>query len=361
MQLFINLYNFIIRLLSGLIWDKFIRKDFRAQYSILKKGYTNSPFVKSKLYKKIYYPIYSKSAVQDSTEPKLFNKNGELLTPVFYRGAAGAMMSSAINGQYIYSDRFNFGLPTHIYADLSMLEKIGNPTKCYGMFSEPKTISPMPYTIFDKNKGLDKDFDLIFTHSEDILEKYDNARPFCFFSMVWHRLSDQDGNLPSNWLEYKRKNISIVSSDKIMCNLHKFRLELARKCKRDNLADSYGTFDGGMYVEPADYLDNYRYSIVVENDIEPYWFTEKILNCFATMTIPIYIGASKINEFFNEDGIIRINEKDFDNIENILKQCTKEAYDDRIDIIKENYEKSKVFDNNWDFLYKKYLKEDLKK
>ena len=119
MQLFINLYNFIIRLLSGLIWDKFIRKDFRAQYSILKKGYTNSPFVKSKLYKKIYYPIYSKSAVQDSTEPKLFNKNGELLTPVFYRGAAGAMMSSAINGQYIYSDRFNFGLPTHIYADLS--------------------------------------------------------------------------------------------------------------------------------------------------------------------------------------------------------------------------------------------------
>ena len=147
-----------------------------------------------------------------------------------------------------------------------------------------------------------------------------------------------------------------------VCKLHKFRRELAKKCKREHLADTYGTFDGGRLVNVEEYLDNYRYSIVVENDIEAYWFTEKIVNCFATMTIPVYIGATKIGEFFNEDGIIRITEKDFDNIDKILKQCTKEEYESRIDILKENFEKSKQFcGSSWDRLYKKYLKEDLEK
>ena len=41
---------------------------------------------------------------------------------------------------------------------------------------------------------------------------------------------------------------AIVSSDKTMCDLHNFRIELARFCRRENIADTFGTFDGGKPV-----------------------------------------------------------------------------------------------------------------
>ena len=361
-MLFVRIHNFLIRIISGFIPDKIVRRNFRAKHTLFKKHCTGSPFVYNGVYGKIYYPIYSKSSVMKGNEPELYNAKGQKLIPFFYRGAAGSMLHSAINGNYLYGDRFDFSLKNHMYTGTSMLEIIGSPQKVYGMFFEPKTIDPTDYEMVNQNKDLNKDFDLIFTHSQKILDMWDNARPFSPFAAVWNYLQDENGNLPSNWYETKTKDISIVSSDKIFCNLHKFRRELAKKCKREHLADTYGTFDGGSYARVEEYLNNYKYSIIVENDVDSYWFTEKILNCFATMTIPVYLGATKIGEIFNEDGIIRITEKDFDNIDKILKHCTKEEYEARIDILKENYEKSKLFcTSKWDRLYEKYLKEDLTK
>ena len=362
MPLFVRIYNFLIRIVCGFVPDKVLRKNLRAKYTLYRKNCTNSPYTKNKAYGKIYYPIYSKSSAMKAEPTIYYSSSGKPLIPFFYRGSAGCMLHTVMEGEYFFGDRFDISLDNHLYLDMQMIETIGNPKKKYGMFSEPETISPDAYEMAKQNKNLNKDFDLIFTHSQKILDMWDNARPFCYFATVWHRLCDENGNLPEDWYEKKTKDISIVSSDKIMCNLHKYRLELAKKCKREHLADTYGTFDGGLLVKPQEYLDNYRYSIIVENDLDSYWFTEKVLNCFATMTIPVYIGATKIGEIFNEDGIIRITEKDFDNIDKILKQCTKEEYEARIDILKENYEKSKQFcSSKWDRLYTKYLKEDLEK
>lgn len=353
-------------MLSGFIVNKVSRKNFRAKYSLHVKNCTNSPFVKNAVYGKIYLPIYSKSSPIIGEEYTFYNSRGEELIPFFYRGYAGSMLHSPLKGNYLYFDRFNCGLKNHLYMDGSMLEVIGSPDKKYGMFSEPKTIYPDPYEMVRQNKGLNSDFDLIFTHSENVLDLWDNARPFCYFASVWHILQDENGFLPANWYENKTKDISIVSSDKKMCNLHKFRIELAKKCQKEALADAFGTFQGAeslrTWASPDVYLDNYCYSIIIENDIDAYWFTEKILNCFATMTIPVYLGATKIGEYFNEDGIIRISEKDFDNIDRVLKQCTKEEYDARLDILKENYEKSKQFlVKPADRLYERYLRADLNK
>ena len=362
MKFFIKFYNLIIKILANFVINKNDRKYFAAKYSILRRNNTNTPYLKSKIYKKIYYPKYSKNTVFNSSQPEIYNKNGSRLTTLYFRSDTNVIGFQNITGEYLFSDKYNIALDYHLYADTCMLEKMGNPKKCYGIFSEPKAMSPLPYAMFEQNKDLYKDFDLIFAHSEKVLDTWDNARPFAYFTSVWHMLSDENGNLAKDWYEKKTKDISIVSSNKQACTLHKFRYELAKKCKREHLADTYGTFDGGRLVNVEEYLDNYRYSIVVENDIEAYWFTEKIVNCFATMTIPVYIGATKIGEFFNEDGIIRITEKDFDNIDKILKQCTKEEYEARIDILKENFEKSKQFcGSSWDRLYKKYLKEDLEK
>ena len=298
---------------------------------------------------KIYLPLYNLDYPISSTEPDIYNKYGEKLRTFFIRDIHAAQIPERISSRYFVTDRFNFGLKTHFYTHQAMLETMGNPDKKYGILIESKIIVPEDYKIFDKHKGLNKDFDLIFTYDANILDKYDNAKYVPFCSNSWYN------NLNPNIYQEKTKNISILSSNKTQCELHKARLKLAQYLKRNHLADTFGTFDGGNYVNIADTLTDYRFSFAIENAIEPYFFTERITSCFASMTIPIYLGATEIGKFFNTDGIIQISLKDLDNIENILKQCTKEEYEARIPAMIDNYNRVQKYFNVWDKLYEDYL------
>ena len=213
---------------------------------------------------------------------------------------------------------------------------------------------PGDYEIFRKHPGLEKEFTLIFTHSAKILEEVDNARFFPFFASPWFGTEMGGGVIDDHAYEKKTKNASIVSSDKRMCAYHDYRIDLARKCRSEGLADAYGTFDGGSMIKIESALADYRYSIVIENDISPYFFTQKITDCFAAMTIPIYFGATKIGDYFNEDGIIRI--KPGDNVRKILSGCSEKEYVARLPAILDNYRRVQEYRNMWDWLYDKYLR-----
>ena len=140
-----------------------------------------------------------------------------------------------------------------------------------------------------------------------------------------------------------------------MCHLHEVRIVLSQYCKRNNWADTFGTFDGGPICCIDDSLKDYRFSIIIENDVSDYFFTEKLTNCFAAQTIPIYLGARKINEFFNDDGIISISENQLDDIESILKSCTVKYYEEHIEAIKDNYQRAYSYRNMYDWLYEHYF------
>ena len=96
---------------------------------------------------------------------------------------------------------------------------------------------------------------------------------------------------------------------------------------------------------------------MVENTLSDYFFCEKITNCFAAQTIPVYLGARKIDEFFNADGIIKIENLDIDALESILRQCTEEEYLNRLPAVLDNYRRAQEYLNMDDYLYTHYLKE----
>lgn len=108
----------------------------------------------------------------------------------------------------------------------------------------------------------------------------------------------------------KTKGISICTSPKNWCPLHNARLELANRYKDSDQVDVFfGDWnDPAKVIDAKDYLEEYKFSIVIENDIDEYWYTEKLLNCFSTKTIPIYVGATKIDTIFNEEGMIRVDD-----------------------------------------------------
>ena len=94
-------------------------------------------------------------------------------------------------------------------------------------------------------------------------------------------------------------------------------------------------------------------NICLENDVKPYYFSERLIETFANQTIPIYCGAVKIDEFFNPDGIIKISTKS--DIEEVLKQCTKEEYERRLPAVLDNYERCKKYVNSFDYMFENYL------
>ena len=87
-----------------------------------------------------------------------------------------------------------------------------------------------------------------------------------------------------------------------------------------------------------------KYHIVVENEQRDNWITEKLIDCLASKTIPIYWGASNIGEYFNTDGMIIFNT--LEELKDILDNLDEKFYDDRVKVVEENYEKSKEY---WDF------------
>lgn len=353
------LIYFIGVIVSGLCPSKLMRKKIRMFFDIDKKHSTRALFIKHKQAGKIYMPLYTGCHLPPKEGFEIYNKYNERMQTFFLRGGYENMMDNIATSRYFIWDKYNFNLPVHFYLHNSMLETMGNPNKRYGLFIESESITPATYKIFEKNKGLEKDFDLIFTHTEKFLDKFENARLLPYCARLWCSLkdpSDKNNNPIKDWLELKHKNISIVSSNKKMCKLHYLRIDWANKCKQYGWADTFGNFDGGPCIPIEESLKNYRYSIAIENQIEPYWFTEKIVNCFATMTIPVYIGATKIDTFFNPDGIIQIQPKDYNNLETIINRCTKEFYEERINIILENYYKAFQFENINDYMYEKFLK-----
>lgn len=344
--------SYFIKIVCIFIPSKKLRQSFRNRFSISRVKISKfSKKIKHKQDGIIYSPYYNLNDSMNKTKWELYNKRGEKLLPVFLREIHTAH-NDFLCSEKIYFDRFAYSLDIHLYSHLAMLETMGSPTKRYGVLGESRAIVPYDYQIFRKYRGLEKDFDAIFTYDEVTLNTVNNAVfvPFC--ANLWYGRKDNTV-LDDNVYAKKDKLVSIVSSDKEVCDLHKFRILLARKCKREGLADTYGTFDGGELAGVDKYLTNYMYSIAIENDISAYFYTEKILNCFASMTIPIYLGASKIDEFFNPDGIIKITANDLGSIDKILNKCTMDDYLSRLDAIKDNYQRALKYLNVTDnFLYR---------
>jgi hypothetical protein len=51
-------------------------------------------------------------------------------------------------------------------------------------------------------------------------------------------------------------------------------------------------------------FETYQYSLVIENSSQTHYFTEKLIDCLITKTIPIYYGCPNIADYFDTTGWI---------------------------------------------------------
>lgn len=193
-------------------------------------------------------------------------------------------------------------------------------------------------TLYEWVKNNHDLYDVIFTHNKELLKKIKNGYwlPFggCWINKTDWLISDKDDK------------ISIVASNKNFLTGHKLRHQVINTF---NTIETYGL--GYKPIEnKITSLKNYKYQIVIENEKIPGYFTEKLIDCFVTGTIPIYWGDINIGDTFNIDGIIIFN--DIDELKVILNNIGNIKIDDKH--IKENFDISMEYILAEDYMYKNY-------
>jgi len=210
---------------------------------------------------------------------------------------------------------------------------------------EPPSINNISYAKIKHSEFYNK-FDLVLTYNKELIKINPKIFKYYAFGGCWIFPKDQ-------LIYLKNKNISIIASSKTKTIGHKLRHSIIAKYK-NSIDGVYG--NGYKPVQnKIEALKDYRFSIVIENDNSGDFFSEKLIDCFMTGTIPIYYGCNgNINNYFNVNGILEFkNEKEF---ETLIDNCTEEYYKKNINSVKENFELAKKYTIPEDYIWENYLK-----
>ena len=79
---------------------------------------------------------------------------------------------------------------------------------------------------------------------------------------------------------------------------------------------------------------NSQFNIAVENTAQEHYFTEKLLGCFISLTVPIYIGCPNIGDYFDTRGMFIATS--VEDVKTICASITPEIYDKMLPYLKEN-------------------------
>jgi hypothetical protein len=78
------------------------------------------------------------------------------------------------------------------------------------------------------------------------------------------------------------------------------------------------------------------FHICIENRSMKHYFSEKLLDCFHTRTVPIYCGCLNLEDYFNTAGTFRVSS--VDELIEVCNQLTPELYERMLPAIEENFE-----------------------
>lgn len=163
-------------------------------------------------------------------------------------------------------------------------------------------------------------------------------------ALPWHVDKDYDF-LRKVKPEEKLKTLSWITSSKTMAAGHRNRMQFPANLQKEIPFDLFG-YGFTPIKDKWDGLSPYKYSIAIENHRNPYYWTEKIADCFLAWTMPIYCGCTRIDQYFPAEAIISIDINDPDAFDIIKDSTQRELQKKNIDAIE--YARNKVL-NEYQF------------
>jgi hypothetical protein len=182
------------------------------------------------------------------------------------------------------------------------IEIVASPNRVFFAIGEPPTKAHRPLHL-GQGQG-----STVFTCDSDLVADNDGCRDYVLTpSMLrtWsvRRTYDQ---LRKSTVRDKRRQLSWITSDTAMLAGHRYRLKFLSRLEKEMPLDLFGRGFRRVY-DKWDVLAPYRYSIAFENMRAPYYFTEKLMDCFVCETMPIYFGSPQITTFFPKESLVVID------------------------------------------------------
>lgn len=228
-----------------------------------------------------------------------------------------------------------------VYMDYDILGgiKSNSPYK-FLWLCESRSITPQ------QNKFLKENYDFlstiykkIFVHDYDLL-KLGSSCIYCppAANHTWIR---------DRKIHNKNKMVSMVSSGKSFCPGHVYRNQKMEEFKQINYPIDYYGRMFNPFERKENVLNDYYFSITIENEKYSNYYTEKLMDCFATGTIPIYHGTPELSKMFNLDGVIILDDN-FD-----INTLSSDLYFSKMDAIKDNFERCMNHQTSDDYIFER--------
>ena len=224
---------------------------------------------------------------------------------------------------------------------LQDVEKASGVKRKVAWLLEPRSIHPHMYSWIERNNKL---YDFVLTFDDNLIAKGQNYLYYPHGRCWIHNYEN---------IENKSKLVSIFASDKAFTVGHRLRHQIVDRFKNTHNLDCFAKYPNNVIKNKEDGLNEYYFSITIENAILPGYWTEKLLDAFATKSIPIYYGdKNSVSKFFDPEGIIFF--ESIDELNDILSNLSVDFYNKRKDAIDKNFELVEEFRVPEDWIYKQY-------
>ncbi len=160
-------------------------------------------------------------------------------------------------------------------------------------------------------------------------------------ALPWHVGKDYD-TLKAVGPAEKTGALSWITSSKNDTSGHRVRMTFLERLRARDLP--FDLFGRGFTPigDKWDGLAHHKYSLAIENCSTPYYWTEKISDCFLSWTMPIYYGCTRIFDYFPPESMAQIDINDPDAPALVADIIHSERWKKNMDAIE--YARNKVLD-----------------
>ena len=241
------------------------------------------------------------------------------------------VVCSGVPVQFKFADQKSAGVRAHVGLYVDYTATAGRDYLRYpksrrvALLCEPNASLP-----FAERPELAGRFALVMTHDARLLER---GAPYVELpygtSFVEHLLT----NPPSIT---KSRLVSMIGAPHPEAKGgHALRNQVIESLKSRGGVDQFGR--GIRWIDTKlDGLADYAFSIAMENASRDFYFTEKVIDCFLTDTVPIYWGCPGISRYFDPRGILHF--QSLAQLEQILCDLSWDQYAAMLPYIRKNKE-----------------------
>jgi hypothetical protein len=208
------------------------------------------------------------------------------------------------------------------------------------IFLGSETIYDEDYFLKNTKINYLNQFDSIFSPKPIYLNQSENTPPFLPWKLrggaFEKKYPESDIEYYENLFPIKNKLMSVYSSLKDITEHQKLRINFLNILQNrfDGDIDFFGRDIKKTATKEKGIL-NYKYHIVIENNIYKNIISEKIFDSYLGLSYPLYSGGSNLEDFFPIESFTKLDLNDFtgsiQKIEHILEN---DPYDKKVKVLK---------------------------